>query len=47
MVGASHPTIFKFIEGLKQQQGLTDLKLEQILADNTQPTGRKKYKIAA
>ena len=47
LLGSSHPTIFKFIDGLKKQQGLTDLKREQLLAGSQQAVGRATYKISA
>ena len=47
MLGATHPSIFKFIDGLKKQQALTDLKREQLLPGSQQPVGRNTYKITA
>jgi cellulase/cellobiase CelA1 len=29
LIGASHPTIFRLINGLKDQQSLTELKIQQ------------------
>lgn len=32
LLSAHHPTIYKFLDGLKKDQALIDLKLEKILA---------------
>jgi hypothetical protein len=37
----SHPTIFKFINSLKQQQTLTELNINQFRAGTTAPPRRK------
>ena len=47
LLGAAHPSIFKFIDGLKKQQGITDLKREQLLAGSQQSVGRNTYKDCA
>ena len=44
LLGSTHPSIFKFIDGLKKQQALTDLKREQLFAGSQQAVGRKTYK---
>lgn len=42
-VGASHPTIWKFIDGIKQIQNLEELKREQYNAGEPK-IQKKKYK---
>ncbi|XP_021952041.1 uncharacterized protein LOC110848975 [Folsomia candida] len=46
LLGASHPTIYKLIDGLKEQQVLTELSMNQRIAGNV-PTPRKKIAIAS
>jgi MULE transposase domain len=46
LLGAAHPTIYKFINGLKEQQTLVDLKINQFLSGVTQQQ-KKKYKTSA
>lgn len=46
LLGASHPTIYKLIDGLKEQQVLTELTIHQRVA-GTVPTPRKKFAIAS
>ena len=43
-MGASHPTIWKFIDGIKLEQSLNEMKIEQYLAGDDPPPPRKKYK---
>ena len=44
LLGASHPTIWKFIDGIKLEQSLNEMKIEQYLAGDDPPPPRKKYK---
>jgi hypothetical protein len=46
LIGACHPTIFKLISGLKSQQTMTDLKINQFEAGNEQPVCSKYAEIA-
>ena len=47
LLGAYHPTIWKFIDGLKKEQSFNELKLEQFVAGHQPPKGKKKYQEAA
>lgn len=47
LIGAYHPSIWKFIEGLKKEQSLNELKIEQFVAGIQQQPGKKKYKEVA
>jgi hypothetical protein len=47
LLGASHPTIYKLITGLKQQQTLTELKMNQFLALKEQAPDKKYVNAAA
>lgn len=42
--GARHPQIFKFIDGIKLEQGLQETKMNQLQAGHAPKTGQKKYK---
>jgi hypothetical protein len=44
---AHHPTIWKFINGLKQEQSLNDFKINQYLAGEEPPAQRRKYRECA
>jgi hypothetical protein len=50
ILGIEHPTIFKLIDGLKQQQSLTEIKIEQFFSgvlsqfDPTTLKEREKFK---
>lgn len=44
MLGSSHPTIYKLIDALKEQQVLTELAINQLRAGIPPPPPRKKYK---
>uniref|UniRef100_A0A915I2P6 Uncharacterized protein n=1 Tax=Romanomermis culicivorax TaxID=13658 RepID=A0A915I2P6_ROMCU len=44
MIGASHPTIWKFISTLKNQQSFNEARIEQYLAGQAPPPGKKKYR---
>jgi hypothetical protein len=46
LLGSHHPTIYKLIDGFKEQQTLTELTIHQFRAGNP-PQQRKKYKLAA
>jgi hypothetical protein len=41
LLGACHPTIYKLITGLKDQQSLTELKINQFRAGTEQPVCKK------
>jgi hypothetical protein len=47
LLGSHHPTIWKFIDGLKQEQSANELKIEQFLSGHPLPQGRKVYKDVA
>lgn len=47
LLGAHHPTIWKFINGLRDQQSLNELKIEHYIAGNLPKKGRKKYRDTA
>ena len=47
LLSADHPTIWKFIDGIQQEQSLNELKVNQYLAGVSPPMGRKKYRDAA
>ncbi len=47
LLAAHHPTIFKFVRGLKKQQTLTNLKIEQLLMGHSQSKGRSTYVLLA
>ena len=42
-----HPTIWKFIDGLKKEQSMNEMKLEQFLAGRQPPPSKKKYRETA
>ena len=44
LLSANHSTIWKFIDGLKKEQSLNDLRLEQFTAGQPAAEGKKKYK---
>ena len=41
---ASHPSIWKFIEGLKREQSLQEMKIAQYLSGTPIPSTKKKYR---
>ena len=47
LLGAYHPTIWKFIDGLKKEQSMNEMKLEQFLAGWQPPPSKKKYRETA
>ena len=47
ILGSYHPTIWEFIEGLKKEQSLNELKLEQYVAGQEPPVAKKMYKNSA
>ena len=47
LLGSYHPTIWIFIDGLKQQQSINELKIEQFFFFYAIPQGRKVYKDVA
>jgi hypothetical protein len=44
MMGMSHPTIWKFISGLRKMQNKRDGELEQLVAGNPAIGMRRRYK---
>lgn len=46
-ISASHPSIWKFLEGIKREHALSELKIEQYSAGAPPSTPRKKYKDSA
>jgi hypothetical protein len=44
VVGGHHPTVFKFIDALKKEQGLNETKIEQYIAGPNPPLGRRQYR---
>ena len=44
LLGAYHPTIWKFINGLKKEQSLNEIKIEQFLSGQPAQPAKKKYK---
>ena len=47
LLDAHHPSIWKFIVGLKNDQSLRQLQVEQYLSEIEPPAGRKKYRQSA
>ena len=47
LLGACHPTIWKFIDSLKKEQSLNEMKLEQFVSGQHRAPGRKRYKDSA
>jgi len=47
LLGAYHPNIWKFINGLKKEQSLNELKIEQFLSGQRPQPSKKKYKEVA
>jgi hypothetical protein len=47
LLSAHHPTIWKFIDGIQQEQSLNELKVNQYLAGVSPPISRRKYRNAA
>ena len=43
MMGCSHPTIWKFLDVLKKEQNLTDVKVAQHLSRQQPPKRAKKW----
>lgn len=46
ILGASHPTIYKIIDGLKDQQALIELKIQQLMAGNVAPQNKASIDLA-
>lgn len=42
-IGHSHPNIFKFIDNIKSEQSLQEMKISQISASQEAPPSKKKY----
>jgi hypothetical protein len=47
LLDAHHPSIWRFIDGLKNDQSLRQMQVEQYLAGVEPPSGRKRYRQAA
>jgi hypothetical protein len=47
LLGAHHPTIWKFINGLQKEQSLNELKVEQYIAGQRPPAGKRIYRDTA
>ena len=47
LLSCHHPTVWKFIKALKMEQAKNNLGVEQALAGQQQPLGRKKYRDCA
>ncbi len=47
LLGAAHPTIWKFIMGLKKEQSLNELKIEQYISGQNLLSGKRIYKDTA
>jgi hypothetical protein len=47
LLGAHHPSIWKFIDGLKKEQSLNELKIEQYIAGQAPPARRRIYRDSA
>lgn len=47
LLGANHPTIWKFIDGIKKEQSLNEMKLEQYVGGMQPPPGKRVYKDTA
>ncbi|KAL3685756.1 hypothetical protein R1sor_003778 [Riccia sorocarpa] len=43
LLASSHPVIWKFVEGIKKEQSMTELKLAQLNAGAKSSKGKKKY----
>jgi hypothetical protein len=47
LVGLSHPSIWRFIDDLKKEQSLNELKIEQYIAGQQPPVPRRVYRDTA
>jgi len=47
LLGAHHPTIWKFIDGIKKEQSLNEMRLEQYVSGQQPPPGKRVYKDTA
>lgn len=47
LLGAHHPSIWKFINGIKKEQSLNEMRLEQYIAGHQPQAGRRIYKDTA
>ena len=43
MLGVTHPTLWKFIDGLKRCQKLRDVEIEQLIAGRQPPAKKTMY----
>jgi len=44
LLGADHPTIWRFINAIKEEQSVTEMKLNQLVAGTPAPLSRRKYR---
>lgn len=47
MIGSYHPTIWKFVAALKNEQAMNEGKIEQVLSGVEFPPAKKKYRDCA
>lgn len=47
LIGANHPSIWKFIEGLQKQQSINEMKIIQYLSGRNEDEGRRTYRDVA
>lgn len=47
LIGANHPTIWKFIDALKMEQNMNEAKIEQFIAGHQPNAGKRIYKETA
>lgn len=47
LLGAHHPSIWKFIKGIKKEESMNEMKLEQYVAGQQPPPGKRVYKDTA
>jgi hypothetical protein len=47
LLASHHPTIWKFVDGLKKEQSLNQMKIEQFIAGHQPAARRKRYREAA
>ena len=44
IITAKHPTVWSLIDALKQEQGIVEMKVSQVIGGQVLSTQRKKYK---
>lgn len=47
MLAVTHPTIRRLIDTLKKEQGLTEIKINQLMVGQESPAKKKKYREVA